>query len=647
MKKSIGLLALALAFAACNKNEIEFQPENAAQGIPFSATVSAGKSLDTRALAESGTTLEATWAVGEKVALIHNGVSDEMTVSSVSEGLATITGTITGSPSDGDDVTIIYPSSAADGTTGNVKSDLLYRQDGTLTGTEGTSIAEKYDVRKGASTLKVSGTASLNGNVSLDNQIAIFKFTVRAADGTTAISAKLLVVIIGSDTYRIAPKTATDVLYAALPAVSAQEVRFVATEVSGKTYSCAKASATFSARKYYQSTLKMNLTTETMNGHDYVDMGYGMKWATMNIGASSPEEGGDFFAWGETAPKSTYSSSTYFDQSYQTYRWQSGPTLGRPIRLKREDDAAHVLWGDDWRMPNYEECQMLSDKTKFTWAWDDAKKGYKVTSKQTGNSIFLPAAGRKEASTTNLAGVLGGFWASSSRAYGEGQVVYASALNYSSVNTADPAALQTVMRTYGYPIRPIRVNKVNGHEYIDMGNGLGWAVENLGTDAEHPSGGLYSFDNGDPATREWGAPWRTALWTEWKKLVNEENSYKENSASFEQKGWWIINRESLYNNNQLPDRCIFLPATTEDGQAGGYWTGTKRQADGKRWMVYINDDLTATDYTALDEWYRAVRPVFTLPAPEDNQGNEGMNDGIKFQHLDQYTTPSDPDPFDF
>ena len=646
MKKSIGLLALALAFAACNKNEIEFQPENAAQGIPFSATVSAGKSLDTRALAESGTTLEATWAVGEKVALIHNGVSDEMTVSSVSEGLATITGTITGSPSDGDDVTIIYPSSAADGTTGNVKSDLLYRQDGTLTGTEGTSIAEKYDVRKGASTLKVSGTASLNGNVSLDNQIAIFKFTVRAADGTTAISAKLLVVIIGSDTYRIAPKTATDVLYAALPAVSAQEVRFVATEVSGKTYSCAKASATFSARKYYQSTLKMNLTTETMNGHDYVDMGYGMKWATMNIGASSPEEGGCFFAWGETAPKSTYSSSTYFDQSYQTYRWQSGPTLGRPIRLKREDDAAHVLWGDDWRMPNYEECQMLSDKTKFTWAWDDAKKGYKVTSKQTGNSIFLPAAGRKEASTTNLAGVLGGFWASSSRAYGEGQVVYASALNYSSVNTADPAALQTVMRTYGYPIRPIRVNKVNGHEYIDMGNGLGWAVENLGTDAEHPSGGLYSFDNGDPATREWGAPWRTALWTEWKKLVNEENSYKENSASFEQKGWWIINRESLYNNNQLPDRCIFLPATTEDGQAGGYWTGTKR-SDGKRWMVYITDDLTATDYTALDEWYRAVRPVFTLPAPEDNQGNEGMNDGIKFQHLDQYTTPSDPDPFDF
>ena len=836
MKKSIGLLALALAFAACNKNEIEFQPENAAQGIPFSATVSAGKSLDTRALAESGTTLEATWAVGEKVALIHNRVSDEMTVSSVSEGLATITGTITGSPSDGDDVTIIYPSSAADGTTGNVKSDLLYSQDGTLTGTEGTSIAEKYDVRKGASTLKVSGTASLNGNVSLDNQIAIFKFTVRAADGTTAISARRLVVIIGSDTYMIAPKTATDVLYAALPAVSAQEVRFVATEVSGKTYSCAKASATFSARKYYQSTLKMNLTTETMNGHDYVDMGnglkwattnvgadspeeygdyfawgevapkdnytwatythmesgqsdwnhinkytfadgqtdgiwydgdgnfigdnkksfvdddykddaarkiwgstwrmptdaewtwlryncewvwtgdydgtgkagmvvtskvsgfedssiflpaagnrvgaglyrggaygyywssslaerysdgaryvgfnsggefrdsysryygfsvrpvtsapvnenteheyvdmgYGMKWATMNIGASSPEEGGDFFAWGETAPKSTYSLSTYFDQSFQIYCWAGGPTLGRPIRLKREDDAAHVLWGDDWRMPNYEECVMLSDKTKFTWTWNNAKQGYKVTSKQTGNSIFLPAAGRKEASTTNLAGVLGGFWASSSRAYGESQFASASALNYSSVNTADPAALQNMVRTYGYPIRPIRVNKVNGHEYIDMGNGLGWAVENLGTDAEHPSGGLYSFDNGDPATREWGAPWRTAFWTEWKQLVNEENSYKENSATFEQKGWWMVSREALNGTSLLPDRCIFLPATNSNG-TGDYWTKTTR-SDGKRWQIHFTDDMTATDYTGLDAYKRAVRPVFSLSELEE------------------------------
>ena len=177
------MMALALALTACNKNEIDFQPKNEAEGIPFSATVSAGSGLDTRALAESGTTLQATWAVGETVALIHNGIFDEMTVSAVSGGTATITGTITGCPSDGDPVTIIYPSSAADGTTGNVKSDLLYAQDGTLTGTEGTSIAEKYDVRKGTGTLKVSETGSLNGKVSLQNQFAIFKFTVRTADG--------------------------------------------------------------------------------------------------------------------------------------------------------------------------------------------------------------------------------------------------------------------------------------------------------------------------------------------------------------------------------------------------------------------------------------------------------------------------------
>ena len=174
MKKVFGIAALLLALAACNKIESENGPVENIVGIPFSATVSLGDNAATKALAESGSTIVAAWAKGEKVALIHNGVSDEMTVSSVSGGVATITGTITGSPSDGDAVAIIYPSTAADGTTGNVKADLLTTQDGTL-----ATIASAYDVRKGSGTLAVSSSAaSLSGNVSLTNQFAIFKFTL-------------------------------------------------------------------------------------------------------------------------------------------------------------------------------------------------------------------------------------------------------------------------------------------------------------------------------------------------------------------------------------------------------------------------------------------------------------------------------------
>ena len=88
MKKVFGIAALLLALAACNKIESENGPVEDIVGIPFSATVSLGDNAATKALAESGSTIVATWAVGEKVALIHNGVSDEMTVSSVSGGVS-------------------------------------------------------------------------------------------------------------------------------------------------------------------------------------------------------------------------------------------------------------------------------------------------------------------------------------------------------------------------------------------------------------------------------------------------------------------------------------------------------------------------------------------------------------------------------
>ena len=179
-----------------------------------------------------------------------------MTVSAVNEGVATITGTITNSPSDGDAVTVIYPASAADGTTGNIKADLLYEQNGLLTGAG--SIATNYDARKGTGTLKVSGTtASLNGNMTLDNQFAIFKFTTKNSNGSATIDVKPLTITIGAQNYVIDPASATSELFVALPAISSQAVTFTATGSDSMTYTCSKASVTFAAGKYFQSTLKM------------------------------------------------------------------------------------------------------------------------------------------------------------------------------------------------------------------------------------------------------------------------------------------------------------------------------------------------------------------------------------------------------
>ena len=252
MKKVFGIAALLLALAACNKIESENGPVENIVGIPFSATVSLGDNAATKALAESGSTIVATWAEGEKVALIHNGVSDEMTVSSVSGGSATITGTITGSPSDGDAVAIIYPSTAADGTTGNVKADLLTTQDGTL-----ATLASAYDVRKGSGTLAVSsGAASLSGNVSLTNQFAIFKFTL---SGPSIDATHPLVIKDNASNKTITtvtPASTATSVFVAMPAAASTTYKFVVITADNKYIK--SGTATIEAGKYYQTPLTMS-----------------------------------------------------------------------------------------------------------------------------------------------------------------------------------------------------------------------------------------------------------------------------------------------------------------------------------------------------------------------------------------------------
>ena len=134
MKKSIqSLLMAVLMMCACTSEDLTQPQTPSSKGIPFTATIS-GKAA-TRAIKENTTDgiLETSWAKGEKVALMHGSIVDVMEVTEVgSDGSATISGTITGSPKDGDEVQVVYPASAVDPTTKEVKADLLASQDGTL-----------------------------------------------------------------------------------------------------------------------------------------------------------------------------------------------------------------------------------------------------------------------------------------------------------------------------------------------------------------------------------------------------------------------------------------------------------------------------------------------------------------------------------
>lgn len=130
------------------------------------------------------------------------------------------------------------------------------------------------------------------------------------------------------------------------------------------------------------------------NGYDYVDLGLpsGTLWATCNIGASSPEEYGDYFAWGETKTKSAFNWNNYFDtydggKTFIKYNPNGGKTV-----LDIEDDAAHVIWGGDWRIPSDEIFAEISDVCSWENCTVNGVFGKKVIGPN-GNTIFFPAAG--------------------------------------------------------------------------------------------------------------------------------------------------------------------------------------------------------------------------------------------------------------
>ena len=91
--------------------------------------------------------------------------------------------------------------------------------------------------------------------------------------------------------------------------------------------------------------------------HEAVDLGLSVKWATCNVGADTPEGYGDYFAWGETSPKSTYNASTYLWCNGSITALTKYNTVDNKIVLDLADDAAHVIWGDSWRMPTNAELE--------------------------------------------------------------------------------------------------------------------------------------------------------------------------------------------------------------------------------------------------------------------------------------------------
>lgn len=194
------------------------------------------------------------------------------------------------------------------------------------------------------------------------------------------------------------------------------------------------------------------------NGHEYVDLGLSVKWATCNVGAESSEDYGDYFAWGEVEPKDYYSMGTYkycYHDKLTKYCTQSSEGKGgftdNKIVLDPEDDAAIVNWGGAWRMPTGAEFTELLKKCKWTLTRHNGVYGYVVKGRN-GNSIFLPAAeAMSEGTLIRKRGDYGsmGYYLSSELD------VDASFYNNGLFFLSDNVLRYSLLRYWGCSIRPV------------------------------------------------------------------------------------------------------------------------------------------------------------------------------------------------
>ena len=205
----------------------------------------------------------------------------------------------------------------------------------------------------------------------------------------------------------------------------------------------------------------LSMCQQKTTKHEYVDLGLpsGTLWATCNVGASKPEDYGSYFAWGETSTKSTYDGSTYKyangdfkkltkycnDSGYGNNGFTDTLTT-----LQAGDDPATAKWGSGWRTPSEEQWEELLSNTTGQWTMQNGVEGYLFTSKKNGNSVFLPAAGRRWDSELEDAGSDAYYWSRS--LYTDDYPFYAWNLYFSSYE----CFMYYYYRNRGFSVRPVR-----------------------------------------------------------------------------------------------------------------------------------------------------------------------------------------------
>ena len=219
------------------------------------------------------------------------------------------------------------------------------------------------------------------------------------------------------------------------------------------------------------------------------------------MGANSPEEYGNYYAWGEIRPKEEFTWATYLlcnGTNLTMTKYCTKSSYGNEgftdniTQLEAKDDAATANWGSEWQMPSQEQCDELfnSSYTQTTWKTQNGVNGKLITSKSNGNSIFLPASGNPDGSSV---GSWGYYWSRSlniERPFG----AYKLYFDQSTIGTNNS------LRGAGHPVRPVRVEKSKQSIFVDLGlsSGTLWATMNVGANNPEEFGDFFAWGETKP-----------------------------------------------------------------------------------------------------------------------------------------------------
>ena len=391
-------------------------------------------------------------------------------------------------------------------------------------------------------------------------------------------------------------------------------------------------------------------------GREYVDLGLpsGTLWATCNVGANSPEEYGDYFAWGETEPKEVYDFDSYkwgTSTSLQKYCTTSSSSyrIDWLVTLLAEDDAATANWGKNWRTPTEEQLIELAntDYTVIETTTLNEVAGSLITSKINGKSIFLPATGRINGSNHIGVGSQGYYWSSS---------LYENLCNNGKcVRVGSSIGRTQSSRNMGLSVRPVCAKiKTEVRESVDLGlpSGTLWATCNVGANSPEERGTYFAWSETEPkliydwnhyqyynpatdgmtkynvvggvvglepeddaATVNWGEDWKMPDQLQMAELINNTTQT-----------WQKL--DGVYGylfTSKVNENSIFMPLTgvrwddNLDGFAQGYyWSNTLTPSNPKlSYYMLLQPSNTKPTTNVLERYLGAcVRPVKKNAQPE-------------------------------